>query len=250
MLLALQRRGVELVDLRKFPRAARLVVIGPSEGLFLYFNKRLTPIDHVIVNGIVAVSCQAGKSCRLAHFEETDDSAVAVLEADDPRTLEYVATALFERAWQEGARRKQFAAASMHDEDHLAVLNADLESVLSRRLIHEHLPDFLAALDCARLLRARAGLELNAPLVLNYYGPTYNSNIIDSTVGAVVVGPDGQAHGAVNVGMGPGALTPASASDLAGRDAGHAKVPMAESVEDVGPGGGAGGSPPRGERAE
>lgn len=79
-----------------------------QEGLTLYFNTRVTPIDRFLVDGIIFGTLGLDTDCRIVEFKEQQDRAVLRLKAKSPKDLEAVADAIHDRIWetQESSERE------------------------------------------------------------------------------------------------------------------------------------------------
>jgi hypothetical protein len=128
-------RGAVLGDLREFPVAAAVVLLGQEEGLTLYFDKRISGFDRFLIDGVILGVLGRKTTCHVGEFRESKAASIVRITGADRGSLSRVADALFERAWeqQEATAEKTLARlGALYNLDQMAPLLSRLAARIEK----------------------------------------------------------------------------------------------------------------------
>ncbi|WP_437539814.1 toll/interleukin-1 receptor domain-containing protein [Sorangium sp. So ce726] len=140
LLVDLYRRGIEIIALETFPRAAQDRLAGEREGLLLCFDTRLSAFDKMIVEGMIVGVLGRDTDCYVAEYRVQGETAIVRLCGSCRADLERVAEALYLKVWQQ-VQTHQGALVRMADVLLPGTLKGGLDDLFGRRLARMELRD-------------------------------------------------------------------------------------------------------------
>lgn len=134
MLADLVQRGITVVALQAFPRAAQDRILGEREGLILSFWTRLSAFDRYLVEGAIVGVLGRNTDCQIEEFRNLEHSAVVRLTASRRSDLERVAEALHERVWEMQHQQQKTQLVRVQETIQSPVVREGLSNLMGRRL--------------------------------------------------------------------------------------------------------------------